>query len=75
MKDVVDCYTSFDMNKGKTKVFCGFSGINNAHIVWRQDGDFTTNTLIYSDAGDALEDFNTRKEFAQSMGVLDSEKA
>ena len=71
MKDTVDCFTSFDMNQGKTKVFCGYSGINNAHIVWRQDGDYVGNMLIYSDAGGALEDFNTRKEFAQSIGVLD----
>jgi hypothetical protein len=30
------------------------------------------NMLIYSDVGDALEDFNTRREFAQAIGVLDN---
>ena len=73
MKNAVDYYSGFSMNDGKSLVYCGYSGINNAHIVWRQDGDYVGNMLIYSDAGDALEDFNTRKEFAQSMGALDDD--
>ena len=71
MKSSVDYFTSFDMNNGKTKIYCGYSDINSAHIVWRQDGDYVGNMLISSDVSDALEDFNTRREFAQAMGVLD----
>lgn len=71
MKSNVDYYTSRTMNKGKTTVYCGFSGINNAYFVWRQDGDIMGNLLIHNEHDRALEDFNDRVEFARQMGVLD----
>ena len=71
MKSNVDYYCHRTMNKGKTTVYCGFSGINNAYLVWRQDGNITGNLLIHSEHDQALEDFNDRVEFARQMGVLD----
>ena len=71
MKSNVDYYCHRTMNKGKTTVYCGFSGINNAYLVWRQDGNITGNLLIHSKHDQALEDFNDRVEFARQMGVLD----
>jgi len=79
-------YTSFSMNKGKTTVYCGFSHINDAYIVWREDGPKKNlnqqgnkslnnqgNLRIHNDHYEALQDFNNRKQFAYEMGVLDSE--
>ena len=71
-------YTSFSMNKGKTTVYCGFSPINDAYIVWREDGPKKNlnqqgNLRIHNDHDEALQDFNDRKQFAYEMGVLDSE--
>lgn len=71
MKSNVDYYCHRTMNKGKTTVYCGFSGINNAYLVWRQDGNITGNLLIHNEHDRALEDFNNRVEFARQMGVLD----
>ena len=71
MKSNVDYYTSRTMNKGKTTVYCGFSNINNAYLVWRQDGNIMGNLLIHNEHDEALQDFNHRIEFAREMGVLD----
>lgn len=71
MKSNVDYYCHRTMNKGKTTVYCGFSGINDAYLVWRQDGNITGNLLIHNEHDQALEDFNDRIEFARQMGVLD----
>jgi len=71
MKSNVDYYCHRTMNKGKTTVYCGFSGINDAYLVWRQDGNITGNLLIHNEHDQALEDFNDRVEFARQMGVLD----
>lgn len=71
MKSNVDYYCHRTMNKGKTTVYCGFSGINDAYLVWRQDGNIMGNLLIHSEHDRALEDFNDRVEFARQMGVLD----
>ncbi len=71
MKSNVDYYCHRTMNDGRTTVYCGFSHINNAYLVWRQDGDIMGNLLIHNEHDRALEDFNDRIEFARQMGVLD----
>lgn len=71
MKHKVDYYTSRTMNRGKTTVYCGFSNINNAYFVWRQDGDMAGNLSIHNEHGEALADYNDRIEFARQIGVLD----
>lgn len=71
MKSNVDYYTSRTMNDGRTTLYCGFSHINNAYLVWRQDGNMCGNLLIHSDHDEALEDFNDRIEFARMGGILD----
>jgi hypothetical protein len=71
MESIVDYYTSRTMNDGKAIVYCGFSSINNAYLVWRNDNNVSNDLLIHSEHDMALEDFNDRIEFARMAGVLD----
>ena len=73
MKDAVDYYSGFSMNDGKSLVYCGYSGINSAWLVWRQDGNFMGSLLIHDTREDAKRDFGSRFEFAKETGALDDD--
>jgi len=71
MKSIVDYYTSRTINDGEATVYCGFSSINNAYLVWRNNDNISSDLLIHNEHDMALEDFNDRIEFARMAGVLD----
>ena len=57
-------------NDGKSCIHMAWSHINQAWIVWRQDGADQRMMRIYNDKWEAQEDYDARVKFIEEMESL-----
>ena len=60
--------SNFKFNDGRSHVIIKFSPINQAYLVWRQDGPCQGNVRVHCELFEAENDFNSRIDFIRKMG-------
>ena len=56
-----------NFNNGRSQIVLTFSVINNAWLLYRQDGENQGNVAVHNHYEDALDDYNIRLDFIKQM--------
>lgn len=59
-----------NFNNGRSQIVLTFSVINNAWLLYRQDGENQGNVAVHNHYEDALDDYNIRLDFIKQMEDL-----
>lgn len=65
----------YNFNNGRSQIVLTFSVINNAFLLYRQDGENQGSVAIYNHYQEAIEAYTTRLDFIKQMEDLASVKS
>ena len=62
---------TYEFNGGKSQTILNFSPINQAYLVYRQDGPNQGNVRIHPNYDEAKRDYDNRVDMIKQMGEID----